>query len=1466
MTCTPSQGATLFRVVLLLMSLLWTSSPSETWGESTDQNALNRGATLYREGRFKEALLAFEAATRSDPGALIGWEKLGWTHRRLHDDDAAIKTWEIVLKIEPGHVRLLNEIGAIHLERGLPEKAKEVFLESLKQRPEQPDILFRLAQMAEMARGQKKSFEHYAAAEKAYRAILKDTPDSHRDLTRLGWALYRQGKISDAMAAWERSLEIDGNQPRLFRHLADGHLALGSLSKAGVWYEKTLLHDAKNPKIFYHLAEIALRQNRGEEVTAWLDRLFDLSEDTAWPVRVAHLFMRHDQAESGLAFFKKKSDDTLQNMGVNRALGKLYSARASAAYREGRWADAALAWETSIDLDEDQPRIFRPLADTYLALEDGSKAKAWYERALQHDPENPKVLYPLAEIALRQADEVEADLWLSRLTTLPNLAEQWFLKTADLFLRHGQTEQGLLFFEKRLADFPEKREIKLALGRIHRDRARIAYRERRWDDAVTGYKKAIEFDPASTRVLRDLGWAYWQSGQWDLCEQTWRRYRAADPDHAEPHNLLARLHLFRKEYAAAIDSINTSLRIDPDQPHEKLKLAKALFWNKQYAPSKTLIETLASQYPENLPIQRFWGEVLMAYHDFSRGATQWRKILDVDAHTPRGTYYWLFSLYSLGKYEEAIEGARQIIAREGPDKDLLKFLAEDALVQGNKKGAIPFYEALTHHFPEIPAFFLTLSLLYHETDGEALAYESLMRAVRLHPDNLEILLGLADNQWAMKQYEAAYTAYSAILERHPSNYRAYKGALHTLMALKRFDGALALLESNRLTFLKDYELDLLKGQIAAGMQKINEAQEIFMRAAPGEQPGQETTLSLPILMYHGIGEHRRSMSLFRERLSSQLKALKDHGYTTLMLSQLDVFFSGLQPWPEKPILMTFDDARIDSFLEGDPILAQYGMVATMFVPTGRIHPAGPFFSDWEMLRHYQKTGRWDLQGHGHYSHDPVPIDATGKQGKFLVNRQWRAQDGRLETQTEFIDRLRQDYREGIDQIEKQGDGGEVVGYAFPFSESGQESAGGEADASEINEKLVFESYRYAFIQDQSGYNRVSSLETRPLMLRRFAVPSSWDGAKLIQHLVDHDPSHETRIELGNALYDQGDYQQSRRVFEQLAMGGDVVPTVTERHLAAISYRQERYRKAQEHLERAWNPQIPPSPASLKLMERTLWKNRPSIHHRTHFSEDRNDRNHWGNLLSFRYPFRRPVDLLVDAGTVRFSEEGQDDLSGQEISVGGQWKPLNPGRIEVKLRHRAMNRTKNTLNGWLTGDYVVDRHALKLQWAYEDVDTLSAHALNLQSRRYAASYSVRFTPRWKGQTGFSFRDYEDGNERTEGWIRIDHPLNRWPDWQIGGSLTHNDTKFASRLYYTPRDLDIGRGILSYHYPVNTVWALDAEVGAGLARDSSGTSWVHHEKLNLTQVWSARAETDFGVDLSNAPRYRSRSFHGSLHWRF
>jgi len=1255
--------------------------PVQVAAYSAGQENLDKGSFFYHQGKYEQAKEFFQKAVRQDAGLIKAWENLGWAHYRCGENEAALRIWEAVAKIDPSNIAVLNGIADIYIASKNPQKAVFFLKKSLSAAPHQIPVKMRLAS--------------------AYQTLHKT-------------------------------------------------------QEAASIYSNILM---ENP----------------------------MHKDAA--LQLARLYQDSDRYSDALNLLKKH-----------------------AAYQP--------------DLKPYLIRLYCKKGDRFLSLKKYDAAITVYTDALKWDT-NSGILYE---------------------------------RIGQTYHRQGNLDKALNAFQKALRlGGPEQRLLR-ALGDIELEK-KAPERAEIW------YNRAIKKRKSERKVLKKLGWAFWKAGDWENCERSWLRLAAAFPGDAEPWALLTRLYLQEKKYSQAIKMAGKSLAKDKDQPLVALLRGRAYIAIGNFSAARESAATLARQYPDNFMVQRFFGEILMQYHDFNQGKVQWRKVLELNTQSPLARYYWIKSLYESGERERALQEARKVINRQEtlPDLRLLTLLKENAIFYKDLHQAVNWLQKIVSAAPDRIAEWLELATLYQKTSQYEKAEKTLRRAQPHFGEKDDYLMQRAYAELALARgaYLRALEISSKMRAAFPYNRQAYILSLSALIADRQHDRALKLLGQNQPFFLGAGEAGLKRGLILRASGQLGRAADTFRVAI--DQAGQN--VFLPILLYHGLTENEYGKNLPVGRFDDQLKALKSAGYTTITAAQLAAIVAGKKKWPPKPIMITFDDCRIDSFKLGDPVLARYGMRASMFVPTMFIKKDHPFFADWEMIMHYAQNGRWDMQSHGNHAHELIDVDEDQDKGMFLANLKWLDEHRRMETPTEFMKRVDADYAFSKALLKTKIPGSNIVGYAFPYSEAGQEGATNITDGAILTQRAMAKHYAYGFIQNQSGYNGIPVKGKAPSILWRFTVPQNWGGDELLLHLAQTYPPYLAEKELAKTYYLKGRYEEARAIFQKWNRANPILHNELAYHLAAIDFHQGDHRKAQKGLTdyMAHPPQSGIPTYAKDLAERLKWKTSPQAQLMGGYSYDKNGRkNDWSNIR-INYPFTVPVDAYIGIGHYHFREDGAS-LRAAELAAGIDWRVNAKLDLKLAVKRRQFDEIDATNSGSVAAIFH-DIGKLNLSFSRRDVDTLSALSEGIQADEYGISYSRPYADNWFMRVNASYLQYDDDNERYN--VRCDFSY-RFPAlnfWRVGMELGYNDTEKTSPLYYSPDELKIGRLYVGYRRDYPDGWSLDALAGLGAAEDQANggrasgiVQGVLHKK------WADRWQTNFKVRHSQVPNYYSTTVEAALSYRF
>ena len=219
-------------------------------------------------------------------------------------------------------------------------------------------------------------------------------------------------------------------------------------------------------------------------------------------------------------------------------------------------------------------------------------------------------------------------------------------------------------------------------------------------------------------------------------------------------------------------------------------------------------------------------------------------------------------------------------------------------------------------------------------------------------------------------------------------------------------------------------------------------------------PGPPRRSAIPVIRYGRVAP-----ATFARQL-----ALLDHaGYDTITLDELARFVRGRPvELPPRPLLLTFDGGRAESWTATEAALREHGFGAVLFADIGPIEEGRPSYLSYPELARLQAGGRWDVQlqagtGHRRIRYGPAPGDV----GAFYAYR------GAEEVLGGWRERVFSDVTYGEDQLTHHVPGYRPLAFAPPYGNYGQAGTNDRRIPRLLLERLEL-SFALVFTQDRSG--------------------------------------------------------------------------------------------------------------------------------------------------------------------------------------------------------------------------------------------------------------------------------------------------------------------------------------------------------------------------------------------------------------
>lgn len=253
------------------------------------------------------------------------------------------------------------------------------------------------------------------------------------------------------------------------------------------------------------------------------------------------------------------------------------------------------------------------------------------------------------------------------------------------------------------------------------------------------------------------------------------------------------------------------------------------------------------------------------------------------------------------------------------------------------------------------------------------------------------------------------------------------------------------------------------------------------------------TGQVAVLVYHGLGagNGEQRFTISPDRFAEQVASMRAAGLAPVTAAEVAAAERGEGGLPDNAVLISFDDGRTDAFLWADPVLADAGWKATMFVITDQPAERGLYYADWERVRELAASGRWDMQAHTAASH----VEHAAGGGATLPALTSLAPG---EDVAAYRQRISADLSRSVDALERQ-TGVRPTAFAYPFGAYGADRTNDPAVRAVLADE-VGRRFDVAYQQDDQETVPLTGCGTAPLESRRLEV-GNWSGQQLVERLA-----------------------------------------------------------------------------------------------------------------------------------------------------------------------------------------------------------------------------------------------------------------------------------------------------------------------------------------------------------------------------
>jgi tetratricopeptide (TPR) repeat protein len=170
------------------------------------KNKFDQGVQLYQQGKFEEAIEAFEDVITSKPDFAEGYYNLGMACLRQGDSDRAIEVIHKAIELKPDFIEAYFGIGKAYIDKGEEEQATEIFKKAVAINPNDAKIYVNLGALYFSANRDDLAMEAF------FKAMELD-PSLPNTYYQMGLLYYKKQKIDESIKSFEKYLELAPQSP-----------------------------------------------------------------------------------------------------------------------------------------------------------------------------------------------------------------------------------------------------------------------------------------------------------------------------------------------------------------------------------------------------------------------------------------------------------------------------------------------------------------------------------------------------------------------------------------------------------------------------------------------------------------------------------------------------------------------------------------------------------------------------------------------------------------------------------------------------------------------------------------------------------------------------------------------------------------------------------------------------------------------------------------------------------------------------------------------------------------------------------------------------------------------------------------------------------------------------------------------------------------------------------------------------
>lgn len=309
---------------------------------------------------------------------------------------------------------------------------------------------------------------------------------------KLAFLYQENNKLEAALPHWQNAVELEPENAEYLTSLARSYRQAGQLTDAQAAYAKSLQTPSVTPKVWKEAGEVALAIGDAEKAEAWFERACSLMpSDVGVMIGSSRAAMALGNVKIALEHARKAYQLAPNNVEVLTGLGDVFA-------HKGKLEKAIQIYDRALRVSEDDRAVQLARSKLLLRLNRTEEAVADLRALTQAESEFEGAWAALSEAYSSTGDNDAALEAASHAAKLAPRNVGYQLLLGRKYKESGQLDQALSVLTKASSFAPGDARISRELGDVHKAR-------RQDTQALDAYLHAITLDPKEATAYKQAG-------------------------------------------------------------------------------------------------------------------------------------------------------------------------------------------------------------------------------------------------------------------------------------------------------------------------------------------------------------------------------------------------------------------------------------------------------------------------------------------------------------------------------------------------------------------------------------------------------------------------------------------------------------------------------------------------------------------------------------------------------------------------------------------------------------------------------------------------------------------------------------------------------------------------------------------------------------------------------------------------